>query len=199
MGRPSWRRRPIFGSQVVERRSPASVCWRRRMTSLYLGGDTRKPSPSVSPVLQSQALKSRTTILFGVGRVRNMRRLGPATKVPHALPRVQQREFTMGLNTHKGRSITLYDILLMYNPLFRLFSFRHVSKPFSTPPLLQLRGGASLPGSGLPRPRPRGRLEMTILTGPDFVGWNGLEPRRCRPLPGAPTCGLGTARGGPRA
>ena len=164
LGRSSWRRRPTFGSQVVGRRSPASVYWRGRMTSLYLEGDTCGPFPSVSPVLQSQALKSRTTILFGVGRVKNMRRLGPATEAPHALPRVQQGKFTMGLNTHKGRSITLYDILLMYNPLFRLFSFRHVSKPFSTPPLLQLGGGTSLPGSGLHRSRPRGRLEMTILT-----------------------------------
>ena len=60
------------------------------MTSLYLDGDTRGPFPSVSPVLQSRALKSRTTILFGVGRVRNLRRLGPATKVPHALPWVQR-------------------------------------------------------------------------------------------------------------
>ena len=57
------------------------------MTSLYLGGDTYNPSPSVSLVLQGRALKSRTTILFGVGRVKNMR-LGPATRVPHALPRV---------------------------------------------------------------------------------------------------------------
>ena len=141
MGRPSWRRRPIFGSQVVERRSPASVCWRRRMTSLYLDGDTRGPFPSVSPVLQSQALKSRTTILFGVGRVRNMRRLGPATKAPHALPRVQQREFTMGLNTHKGRSITLYDILLIYNPPFRLFSFKQCFQAiFHTPAAATKRG-----------------------------------------------------------
>ena len=46
------------------------------MTSLYLEGDTCGPFPSVSPVLRSQALKSRTTILFGVGRGRNLRRLG---------------------------------------------------------------------------------------------------------------------------
>ena len=155
------------------------------MTSLYLGGDTRNPSPAVSPVLRNRALKSRTTILFGVGRVKNMRRLGPAIEAPHALPWVQQGEFTRGLNTYKGRSTTLWEILLMCNSLSRLFSFRHVSKPFSTPPLLQLGGGASLPGSGLHRSRPWGRLEMTILTGPEFIGWNGLEPRRCWPLPRA--------------
>ena len=136
------------------------------MTSLYLGGDTRDPSPAIPPLLRGRALKGRTTVLSGVGRVKNMGRLGPAIEAPHALPWVQQGEFTRGLDNDKGRSTTLWEILLMCNSLSRLFSFRHVSKPFSTPPLLQLRGGASLPGSGLHRPRPRGRLEMTILTRP---------------------------------
>ena len=72
------------------------------MTSLYLDGDTRGPFPSVSPVLQGQALKSRTTILFGVGRVKDMRRLGPATKAPHALPRVQQGEIHDGIEYPQG-------------------------------------------------------------------------------------------------
>ena len=146
MGRSSWRRRPIFVSQVVGRRSSASVYWRGRMTSLYLDGDTRGPFPSVSPVLQSQALKSRTTILFGVGRVRNLRRLGPATKVPHALPWVQQGESPMGLNTREGRSTTLYDILSIYNPPLDCSPSNNVYKPFSTPPLLQLEGGRFLAG-----------------------------------------------------
>ena len=83
------------------------------------------------------------------GRARKERgEIGTRYRDAHALPWVRQGEFTRGLDNDKGRSTTLWEILLMCKSLSRLLSSRHVSKPFSTPPLLLLGGGASLPGSG---------------------------------------------------